>query len=185
MNLTREDLENKVDGLREIVSRINIYRYNLEGFINQSIVDKMPEKHFKAIYFDLCRSLAIDIAQLTKNSSNDCLNFYKFKSTLSGHPFRHTLDLSKLEQLKPSFNKIITFRDNKYAHHNINDIENFNLKDIHPLIEVINSIFEEICKYLEIEIDESNYKTLKESYNIHQYFYNALHSGDLKIYYRD
>lgn len=185
MNLTKEDLENKVKDLAEIVARINTYKYNIEGLKDQSIDVKMPEKHFKFIFFDFCRSLTIDIAQLVTDSNNDCLNFYKFKKRLSSYPFRHTLDLSKLEEIQPSFDKLIKIRSNKYAHYNPKDIENFNFKDITVLIEVINSVFEDICKYLDIEIDESNYKTIKESYNIHQYFYNALHSSNLQISYKD
>ena len=57
MYLTTEDLKQKLNHINDIVSRINIYKYNLEMILCGPLIIKMPPKHFEQLVFDICRLL--------------------------------------------------------------------------------------------------------------------------------
>lgn len=186
MNLTKDDLKDRVLSILEVVTRINIYKNNLEMILDGPVSTKMPELHFNQLLFDISRLLIIDISQLIKESKNECLNFYTLKKSLAMNPHRYVLDLTELDKHKGKLDLLIKYRDHKYAHSDPSKVlENIKFSEIYPLVDSVNNVFEDLCKHLVVDFNKSSYEKINETYNFHQYFYNALHSGDLKIYYRD
>lgn len=100
MNLTKDDLKQKMILISEVVSRINIYKNNLEMLLNGPVSTKMPKLHFDQLLFDISRLLIIGISQLIKESKNECLNFYTLKNSLAMNPHKYKLNLSELDKNK-------------------------------------------------------------------------------------
>ncbi|MDM1547377.1 hypothetical protein HX096_05820 [Empedobacter falsenii] len=168
MNLTREDIIERLREVAEILGRVNIYINNILALNSSDLKDIMPEHQYKFIIYDYIRLLSIDINKLILDNRNEKLNFHKLINNLNNRPFNFELEIHWEGKFEKTIEQIKSLRDKKFAHFDFSNVNNeIDLTELSKLILDLNSTFNEICKKFDLDFDVTH---LHDSFNIYKYF---------------
>ena len=170
MNLTREEIIERLHEMAEIITRVNVYKNNLFSFMNTDLNTRIPKHHYDLLVLDLYRFLVIDLNKLVFKSKNEKLNIFKLIEIIKLKPFSIDINIDWEEKFKELIEKLKTLRDKKFAHDDrVDKDENVKVGELMTLIMELNITFTEICKNFDIQVD---FNSLPDDFNFLPYFMN-------------